>query len=209
MFASRYRRIVFFFGGVILSLFFWELVFPRIGLRGLARRTRSARLRQIAVRFRALAIRMGGVLIKVGQFLSSRLDVLPEEVTSELAGLQDEVPPEKFEDIRAVVETELGKPLAEAFAFFDPNVEAAASLGQVHRAQLHSGEQVVVKVQRPGIRRIIEVDLEILLHLAVLLERHIEGAELQRPRRRYPTKSSEQGVCTLRLDDLGTLLEFP
>jgi predicted unusual protein kinase regulating ubiquinone biosynthesis (AarF/ABC1/UbiB family) len=86
-----------------------------------------ARYVRIAREFRNLAVSMGGVLIKVGQFVSSRVDVLPREITDELAGLQDEVPPEKFEDIRVVVETELGKPLAEAFAFL--TVEAAASRG--------------------------------------------------------------------------------
>ncbi len=182
MFASRYRRIVFFFGGVILSLFFWELVFPRIGLRGLVQRTRAARLRQIAARFRALAIRMGGVLIKVGQFLSSRLDVLPEEITSELAGLQDEVPPEDFADIRAAAEAELGAPLAARFAEFDETPLAAASLGQVHRAKIKTlrvsedpkglAEEVVVKIQRPNIEALIATDLAALRTVGNWLKRY-------------------------------------
>ena len=100
MFRARYGRIVVFFARATLSLVFWELALPAIGSGGLTRRTRPRRLRRQAARFRTLAVRMGGVLIKVGQFLSSRLDVLPEEITSELAGLQDEVPAGAFADIR-------------------------------------------------------------------------------------------------------------
>ena len=127
--GARYRRIVFFFARVIAGLIWWELVLPRFGLRAAPAPTRSDRLRRIAARFRALAIRMGGVMIKVGQFLSARLDVLPPEITDELAGLQDEVPPEDFEAIRALAEAELGAPLSTAYASFDETPLAAASLG--------------------------------------------------------------------------------
>ena len=168
MIRSRYRRIVFFFGQLIASLIVWDLLLPRLGLGGWSRRTRPERLRRWAVRFRALAIRMGGVMIKVGQYLSARLDVLPEAVTNELAGLQDEVPPERFDDIRRLAEAELGGPLAQRFAAFDPAPLAAASLGQVHRARLRpghgSGEEtaVVVKVQRPNVELLITTDLAAL-----------------------------------------------
>ncbi|MGD0807952.1 MAG: AarF/UbiB family protein, partial [Anaerolineales bacterium] len=119
---------MFFFTGTAVDFIFWELFLPRVGLRSLARRTRSGRLKHIAADFRALAIRMGGLMIKVGQFLSSRLDVLPPEITQELAGLQDEVPPEKFEDIRRIVETELNAPLSVKFDSFEEQPLAAASL---------------------------------------------------------------------------------
>lgn len=117
-----------------------------------------------------MAIRMGGVLIKVGQFLSARADMLPEEITSELSGLQDEVPPEDFNDIKRLAETELGASLQEKFAEFEENPLAAASLGQVHRARLLVGgeetnkgwREVVVKIQRPDIEMIIATDLAAL-----------------------------------------------
>ena len=106
--SLRYRRIVFFFSRVVLQVIAWEWLLPRVGFRARAERSRSPRLHGIAASFRTLAIDMGGVLIKVGQFLSSRVDVLPEEITSELAGLQDEVPPEPFADTRNVINRELG-----------------------------------------------------------------------------------------------------
>ncbi|MCE5190212.1 MAG: AarF/ABC1/UbiB kinase family protein [Actinomycetia bacterium] len=176
---ARYRRIVFFFARVTLGFIFWEIVAHRIGLSGLARRNRSERNRRTAVRFRALAIGMGGLMIKVGQFLSARLDVLPPEITDELAGLQDEVPAEKFSAIRALAETELGLPLSEHYAYFDETPLAAASLGQVHRARLRqtdAAEQgfadVVVKVQRPHIDQVIEVDLAALRRVGGWLQRY-------------------------------------
>jgi len=162
----RYRRITFFFARVFIGLIFWELVLPFLRLRNLTTRTRKDRLRKIAVQFRSLATDMGGVMIKVGQFLSSRVDVLPEEITKELADLQDEVAPENFEDIRQIAETELGASLSECFLEFDPEPMAAASLGQVHRAKLHKPvngfDQVAVKVQRPNIETIIQTDLAAL-----------------------------------------------
>ncbi len=88
---ARYRYIMAFFARAVAGFIYWEIVLPRIGLRALARQTRSNRYKQLASRFRTMAIHMGGVMIKVGQFLSSRLDVLPVEITDELSGLQDEV----------------------------------------------------------------------------------------------------------------------
>lgn len=169
MMQNRYRRILWFFARVILSIIWWDLLLPRVGLRSLGNRNRKIRMQQIAVRFRALAIQMGGVMIKVGQFLSARLDVLPREITDELAGLQDEVLAEPFEAIRGVVDEEMNAPLETRYAMFEHEPLASASIGQVHRATLPAdgGEaapfsQVVVKVQRPMIQQIVETDLAAL-----------------------------------------------
>jgi predicted unusual protein kinase regulating ubiquinone biosynthesis (AarF/ABC1/UbiB family) len=116
-----------------------------------------------------MAVSLGGVLIKVGQFLSARADVLPIEITNELEGLQDEVPPEDFSKLRALAELELGGKLEHLFASFEETPLAAASLGQVHRARLlvnektpEFGDEVVVKIQRPDIERILATDLSAL-----------------------------------------------
>ena len=177
-FRGRYFRILYFFAGVIARFILWELIIAKIGLRKWTRRTRAERFRREAVRFRALAIYMGGVMIKVGQFLSSRLDVLPSEVTDELANLQDEVPAEEYEAIKGLAEKELGAPLTEKFEWFDESPLAAASLGQVHRARLRVEDEadgfrnVVVKVQRPFIELIVEVDLSALQRVGNWLMRY-------------------------------------
>jgi predicted unusual protein kinase regulating ubiquinone biosynthesis (AarF/ABC1/UbiB family) len=111
MIRARYRRIVYFFARLLLSLVWWELLLPRLGLRRRAARHRSQRLRGWAIAYRKLAIQMGGVLIKVGQFLSTRVDVLPPEFTNELKGLQDEVPPAPFIDIIRAAEAEYEAPI--------------------------------------------------------------------------------------------------
>jgi predicted unusual protein kinase regulating ubiquinone biosynthesis (AarF/ABC1/UbiB family) len=166
---ARYRRILRFAALHLVVTWWYELLLPRIGLARVAERTRSHRMRRLARRFHALALDLGGLMIKVGQFMSSRLDVLPPEITKELEGLQDEVPPVPFPAIRARAEAELGLPLDDAFVSVDPSPVAAASLGQAHRARLTpidaaaTGlDAVVLKVQRPGIDTIIDVDLAAL-----------------------------------------------
>ena len=175
---ARYRRIVRFAAARLVQTWWFELVLPRIGLRRLADRGRAARLTRTAQRLRALAVSLGGLMIKVGQFLSSRLDVLPPEITDELAGLQDEVPAVPFPEIREVTEKELGMPLGTAFAAFGETAVAAASLGQAHLARLEPDlaadtgfADVVVKVQRPGIDAIVDVDLAALRRVAGWLTR--------------------------------------
>jgi predicted unusual protein kinase regulating ubiquinone biosynthesis (AarF/ABC1/UbiB family) len=176
---ARYRYIMGFFARATASFIFWEIILPRLGMRGWTRRTRSQRYKHIAARFRAMAIRMGGVMIKVGQFLSARLDVLPVEITEELSGLQDEVPAEDFGAIRKLAEAELGASLEERFERFESEPLAAASLGQVHRARLRADvpeakefQEVVVKIQRPFIDQLIDVDFSALRRVAGWLMRY-------------------------------------
>jgi predicted unusual protein kinase regulating ubiquinone biosynthesis (AarF/ABC1/UbiB family) len=175
---ARYRRILGFAARVLAQLWWFEIALPRIGLARVAESSRERRMRTLAQRFHVLAVQLGGLMIKVGQFLSSRLDVLPPEITTELAGLQDEVPAVPVDRIRALAEAELGVPLERAFAWFEETPLAAASLGQAHRARLSAQDaadtgfaEVVVKVQRPGIDQVVATDLAALRRVAGWLRR--------------------------------------
>lgn len=170
---TRYRRIIMFALRFMLVEAWFAVALPKLGLIRISRRGRAERFRRFAARFHVLAVDLGGLMIKVGQFMSSRRDILPPEITDELAGLQDEVPAVAFADIRALAEGELGMPLEDAYAWFAEEPVAAASLGQAHLARLtptlaaEAGfEDVVVKVQRPGIEILIETDLAALRRIA-------------------------------------------
>ncbi len=123
-----------------------------------------------ARRFRNTAVEMGGLLIKLGQFLSTRVDILPQSTTRELAGLQDEVPPVNYQDICQVIADEFGQPLTEIYSELEEIPQASASLGQVHKAKLHDGQLVAVKVLRPGIEKLIEIDLRAIRQVIRLLK---------------------------------------
>jgi predicted unusual protein kinase regulating ubiquinone biosynthesis (AarF/ABC1/UbiB family) len=166
---GRYRRILLFFGTVLLHVLWWDLLLGRLPLlKQWPQASRPRRYRYWSRRFRQLAVEMGGVMIKLGQFLSARVDVLPVEITEELKGLQDEVPAEDSTRMFAVLRQELGN-LDDHFAHVEERPLAAASLGQAHRAWLQPttpgatlGEPVVVKIQRPGIERLVQTDLSAL-----------------------------------------------
>ncbi|MFI5274938.1 MAG: ABC1 kinase family protein [Ktedonobacterales bacterium] len=128
-------------------------------------------LKRMLCNFRKTAITHGGLLIKLGQFLSSRADLLPQEALAELAMLQDEVPAEPFDAIRAVLERELGAPIEAVFDSIDPVPAGSASFGQVHRARLRDGRIVAVKVQRPGIDETVRGDLRTLHFVLGLVRR--------------------------------------
>jgi ubiquinone biosynthesis protein len=175
--AGRYREVV----NVLFRHGFGYLV-DQVGLdhliswrRRLFRRSPDGVVHLSASeRARLVLEELGPTAIKLGQFLSARRDLIPPALARELEKLQDEVPPVDFEQVRPVVEAELGASLEELFATFDPKPLAAASLAQVHPATLPDGRPVVVKVQRPGIEERIEADLAILHDLAALLERRTE-----------------------------------
>lgn len=119
-------------------------------------------LRRMMVEFRETSVALGGLMIKLGQFLSARADLLPQEALLELAQLQDEVPPEPFSVVSATIERELHAPVSSIFASFHATPAGSASLGQVHRARLRSGLDVAVKVQRPDVERLVRLDLAAL-----------------------------------------------
>src|ERR1041385_6867133 len=127
--------------------------------------------------------RLGPTFVKLGQLLSSRVDLLPPRYLRALSRLQDKVKPFRYEDVELIVETELRTKINKAFSEFNPEPLAAASLGQVHYAALHDGRPVVVKVQRPNIRKQIEEDFAALREMANFMTRHTKvGQRYQFPR---------------------------
>lgn len=183
--VNRYRQIL----TVLIKYGFGDLVdrlkigqYLEIGLQLISRRepVTGEKLSR-AERVRMILEELGPTFVKLGQVASTRPDLIPAEFIEELEKLQDSVPAFAFEQVREIVEAELGGKLEALFAHFESQALAAASIGQVHRARLPGGEDAVVKVQRPNIRRTIEVDLEIMFHIATLLEKHVEEAKLHRP----------------------------
>ncbi|OCA87544.1 hypothetical protein A8F94_06685 [Bacillus sp. FJAT-27225] len=132
---------------------------------------------ELGIRIRGLFEELGPTFIKLGQLLSIRSDLLPADLIRELENLQDNVPPVPIGKIKEKLERELGKPPEELFQFFNEDYVAAASIGQVHEARLWTGEEVMIKIQRPDIKTKIYTDLDILIDLSRLLEQHYEWAE--------------------------------
>lgn len=123
-----------------------------------------------ARRFRVTAVELGGLLIKLGQFFSTRVDMLPPESIKELSSLQDEVKAESFAGISAVIEEEFNSPLEQVFLSIEEEATASASLGQVHRGVLKDGSVVAIKVQRPGIDMLVNVDLNAIAKVVALIK---------------------------------------
>ncbi|MBF2064725.1 MAG: AarF/ABC1/UbiB kinase family protein [Calothrix sp. C42_A2020_038] len=139
---------------------------------GVSEAKQASRRRVLAVWIRNTLLDLGPTFIKVGQLFSTRADIFPVEYVEELSKLQDRVPAFSYEQVESTIEKELGKKIPELFQSFEPVPLAAASLGQVHKAVLHSGEVVVVKVQRPGLKKLFEIDLQILKGIARYFQNH-------------------------------------
>jgi ubiquinone biosynthesis protein len=182
---NRYRQIL----SVLIKYGFDNLIdafnveqYFEMGLGMISRKERPPVERFTrAERLRMALEELGPTFVKLGQILATRPDLVSAEFVREFEKLQDHVPPFTYEEVREIIEKELDQGLESAFDAFDEQPLAAASVGQVHTARLKDGEKVVVKVQRPNIRKIIEVDLEIMLHLASLMERHLEEMEMHHP----------------------------
>lgn len=153
-------------------------------IRGLLKSSDGEKLSNLepATKLRMALTELGPTYIKLGQILSTRGDMIGPDMAGELSKLQADVPADTKEQVCKTVESELGKPIEELFAEFDIKSIGSASIGQVHRAVLHSGEVVVVKVQHDGIEPKIIDDLEILKALAELAERYDPDLQLYQPR---------------------------
>ncbi len=141
----------------------------------------GVRAATVARRFRMMLAELGPTFVKLGQVMSTRADLLPREFIEELETLQDKVPPVPFDQVRKVVKEAFGKELEEVFGEFTPEPVAAASMAQAHKAKTREGENVIVKVQRPGITEQLRADLSVLHYLARALEAVIEEVGVYTP----------------------------
>lgn len=152
-----------------------------IGAWALRERGKPESRARISRRLRVAAERLGPTYIKLAQIISAGEGVFPAELVAECRLCRDQVPPVSYQDVVETIEADLGRPLHEIFSYIHPTPVAAASIAQVHRATLLSGEEVVVKVQRPGIKELVEKDLKVLAWLAPLLVGRIPVAALANP----------------------------
>ena len=170
---SSFRRRVDIWTFVLLLLFkLWRNSKKWSYSGGFEQEKLIARRRIQAGWIRENLLELGPTFIKVGQLFSTRADLFPEEYVNELSKLQDRVPAFSYEQVSAIIEKDFNKPLNKLFLSFDPTPLAAASLGQVHKAQLLSGEEVVVKIQRPGLPKLFDIDLGILKQIARYFQNH-------------------------------------
>jgi len=173
----------------VLSTYGFDQALEMLGLADVVVRSRRLFRRPVpdlarltaAERMRLALEELGPTFVKLGQILSTRPDVIPHSFVREFEKLQDNVPSFSFEEVLVQISAELGGPVEQFFAEIDPEPLAAASIAQVHRARLMSGEEVVIKVRRPGIVNVVESDISALVALAGLAERHVPGSELYDP----------------------------
>lgn len=175
----------------ILSVLFeegFDFVLEKIGLRHevpianvLKKHLNKKEAVKPEVRLRRTLERLGPTFIKFGQLLSVRPDLIPKEYAKELEKLQDKVPEITFDEVKAAIKNEFGKEIKELFLNFEKEPIASASISQVHKATLSSGEQVAVKVQRPNVRRIMETDIDLMAYFARLLENNVEAIARFKP----------------------------
>jgi len=180
----RYLNIV-----RVLSTYGFDQALEMLGLADMVVRSRKLFRRSLpdiarltaAERMRLALEELGPTFVKLGQILSTRPDVIPHSFVREFEKLQDDVPSFPFEEVLVQIASELGGPVEQFFADIDPIPLAAASIAQVHRARLKSGEEVVIKIRRPGIVAVVESDIGALMALAGLAERHVSGSEIYDP----------------------------
>ncbi|HUU53641.1 MAG TPA: AarF/UbiB family protein [Armatimonadota bacterium] len=200
---SRVREIV----SVLVFDYGFGYVFDQLGLSRqlpVGRRRRPAREYADLPgprRLRLALAELGPTFIKLGQILGARGDLLPPAVVSELRHLQDEGPVVPFPEVRGVIERELGRPIEQAFATIERDPLSSASLGQVHAATLKDGREVTVKVLRPGVRKVVETDLQIFSDAAALLPRQVQAL------RRYNLPSFVRRFVTQMEDEMSYTIE--
>jgi ubiquinone biosynthesis protein len=182
--VQRYRTII----GVFLKYGYGDLAehlpLPspyRLPFRKMREKQEAISLMSQPDRLRQAFEELGPTFVKLGQLLSTRTLLLPPQFIAELAKLHDQVPPIPFSQVLAVLEAELRQPPSNFFSTIEEEPIGSASMAQVHRAVLKDGTKCVIKVQRPGIEAIVRVDLEIMAHLASLLEKHVEGWRVYGP----------------------------
>ena len=179
-YINRYREIAMQFSKSGLGFIIEEIGLDRVlslPKRILLRQQNDEYLEKTyAERIRIFIEEMGTTFIKLGQIASTRADLLPPDLINELEKLQSHVSPFPASDARALIEESLEADIDDIFMIFDDVPVGSASIGQVHRAMLHTGEDVAVKVQRPNIEKTVRTDLEILRHLALLAEANLEWA---------------------------------
>ncbi len=170
---SRRRRYVDIWSFVLkLMAAQWAFNKPWSYRDGMTDAAKAKRRRAQAIWIRETLLNLGPTFIKVGQLFSTRADLFPLEYVEELSKLQDSVPAFGYEQVERIIQQDFGKTIPQLYRNFDPIPLAAASLGQVHRAQLHSGEEVVVKIQRPGLKKLFTIDLQILKGIARYFQNH-------------------------------------